>query len=79
MRTIKSKSILLLILTIFTAFVTPVTQAVQAYSNNDEYIKFSDTEYVEAIEYSEVISVEDYTTQSTKKIPITFKDLLIGW
>lgn len=79
MRTIKSKSILLLILTIFTAFVAPVTQAVQAYSNNDEYIKFSDTEYVEAIEYSEVISVEDYTTQSTKKIPITFKDLLIGW
>lgn len=79
MRTIKSNSILLLILTIFTAFVAPVTQVVQAHNNNGEYVKFDETEYIEFIEYGEVISVEDYTTQSTKRISITFKDLIIGW
>lgn len=79
MKTIKSKSILLLIVTVFTAFVAPVTQVVQAYNNDDEYVRFDETEYAESIEYGEVISIDDYTTQSTGRIPITFKGLIVGW
>lgn len=81
MKSIKNKSVLLLIVTLFTTFVFPATQVVQAYDNDDEYVNIEETEYIEYIdiEYDELALYDDKPIQTTATVGISFKGVLVGW
>lgn len=79
MKSLKRKSILLLILTILSIFITPAVQVVHADSDNVTYTDSEEVEYIEQSSNHEINKDDIVSPNSVTGVAIFFGGMAVGW